>query len=271
MNDDDPLLHVDLDTDGLAVLTLDRPRVLNALSRRLRDELASAFDTLAADGRTRVVILTGRGRGFCAGLDVKELAEVGLAGTGEVRDPVEALLRFPGPVIAAVNGPAITGGFELALACDVLLASPEARFADTHLRIGVMPGWGLSQRLSRIVGPGRAKLLSLTGQPMDAADAERWGVVQRVLPGDALLAAARDVAAAMLAAPPDMLRAYKRLIDDGLAMPFGDALAMERRLGREANARVRPQDVAARRESLFARGRTDAAGRGTPPSQDTPA
>ncbi len=251
-----PLVHVALgETPGLAVVTLDRPQALNALSRRLRDELADTFDRLAADPRVRVLILTGRGRAFCAGLDVKELAQQGLAGVGEVRDPVAALARFPGPVIAAVNGPAITGGFELALACDVLLASTQAQFADTHARIGVMPGWGLSQRLPRMVGPSRAKALSLSGRVLSALQAERWGLVNEVLAPEELLPAAQRLAADMLAMQPALLQAYKRLIDDGLALPLGEALALEAERCREANARLQPQDIAAVQPGLFAQGR----------------
>ena len=141
--------------DGVALVTMNRPDAMNALSTALRDELAATIEALEADADTRVLILTGAGtRAFTAGLDLKELGQAdGAALSGGARDPVRALANFSGPTIAAVNGVAITGGFELALACDVLIGSPNARFADTHARVGILPGWGLSQRLSRLLGP----------------------------------------------------------------------------------------------------------------------
>jgi enoyl-CoA hydratase len=135
----------------------------------------------------------------------------------------------PRPIIGAINGPAITGGFELALACDVLIASTNARFADTHARVGVIPGAGLSQRLARTIGIYRAKYLSLTGNFLSAEQACEWGLVSHVVPpeqlGDTALAIARD----MLSVQPHMLEPYKALIDDGFAQAFGPAMALESR------------------------------------------
>ena len=137
--------------DQVTTVTLNRPDALNALSTELRKELARVFQELKQDEKTRVVILTGAGRAFSAGLDLKELGEkgMGVSNTGGETVDLQAAIREVGkPVIGAINGFAITGGFELALACDILIASTEARFADTHVRMGVVPGWGLSQRLS---------------------------------------------------------------------------------------------------------------------------
>src|SRR5262249_49423098 len=157
-----------------------------ALSAALRSALIDAFRTAASDEDVQVVILTGAGRAFCAGLDLKELG--GEAGTdadvlGAVsgRELIATIGRCDRPIIGAVNGVAVTGGFELALTCDVLIASTSARFADTHARVGILPGWGLSQKLSRLVGLGRAKELSLTGNYLSAEQAERWGLVNRVV------------------------------------------------------------------------------------------
>jgi enoyl-CoA hydratase len=186
------LVLVERAPEGYAVLTLNRPEAMNALSAALRRSLAEAVAELAAEPSVRVLILTGAGRAFCAGL--KELGAAGGApaiGDMAMADPVRAVAGFAGPVIAAINGAAVTGGFELALACDVILALEEARFADTHARVGVLPGWGLSQRLPRLVGPGRAKELSLTGNFLAARQAEAWGLVNRVLPAGKLLPAAR--------------------------------------------------------------------------------
>lgn len=243
-----------------AVVTLDRPEAMNALSRALRAQLHDAVLELSADDAVRALILTGAGRAFTAGLDLKELgsdpAGLGAANaTSAAENPVQAILECPKPVIGAINGVAITGGFELALACDVLIASTSARFADTHARVGILPGWGLSQRLSRIIGIYRAKELSLTGNFLDARTALAWGLVNRVVDPEALMPAALALAADMASVPPDTLAAYKRLIDEGYELPFGPALAHEHAVSSAANARVTPQIVEERRLAIQARGR----------------
>lgn len=253
-----PLVLVEPDAAGFTLLTLNRPAALNALSTALMAELAAAVGRLAADPAVRVLIVTGAGRAFCAGLDLKEIGagrgSLGGAGTGGA-DPVLALERFPGPVIGAINGAAVTGGFELALACDVLLASPQARFADTHARVGVAPGWGLSQRLSRAIGPYRAREVSFTGNWVSAEQAAAWGLVNRVVPADRLLAEARALARDMLSTLPEALVRYKATINDGYALPFGDGLALERARARRANSHVAASDVEAVREAVRARNR----------------
>ncbi len=244
--------------NGVATLTLNRPASLNALNRALRAELAASFAALATDGETRVIILTGAGRAFCAGVDLKELGS-GAARVGTPRDPAydptAAMAQFPGPIIGAVNGAAVTGGFELALGCDLLIASPAARFADTHGRVGVHPAWGLSQRLPRLIGLARAKELSLTGNFVDALTAERWGLVNRIVPAEDLLATCQALAQDMLSLDPDMLISYKRLLDDGYALPFGPAMALESEVAVAHNQRVNPADIEARRRAVLARGR----------------
>ena len=159
-----------------AVVTLNRPQAMNALSRDLRAAIAETFDALEADAGVRVAILTGAGKAFCAGLDLKELGQGRdtVQGSVTTRDPVTSMSRFSGPIIGAINGVAITGGFEIALACDVLICSTEARFADTHGRVGILPGWGLSQKLSRTIGIYRAKELALTGNFLSAQQAADW-------------------------------------------------------------------------------------------------
>lgn len=259
-----PLVLVERHPDGCAVLTLNRPQAMNALSVGLMNALADAVDDLAADSAVRVLVLTGAGKAFCAGLDLKEIgAGQGSLGAGAApadaapprRDPVAAIGRFAGPVIAAVNGPAVTGGFELALACDVLLASPQARFADTHARIGVAPGWGLSQRLSRAIGPYRAREVSFTGNWVSAEQAAAWGFVNRVVPADMLMPAALQLARDMLGTLPHMLPRYKAVINDGLALALGDGLALEKDRARAFNTAVSAAEVEQRREAVRARNR----------------
>jgi enoyl-CoA hydratase len=250
--------------DSVAVVTLNRPEAMNALSKALRVDLAGVMKALDADPSVRAVVLTGAGtRAFTAGLDLKELGADPAAmddatGTTPDANPVKAIEQCAKPVIGAVNGVAITGGFELALACDVLIASENARFADTHARVGIMPGWGLSQKLSRVIGIYRAKELSLSGNFLDARTAEAWGLVNRVVPADDLLPAARKLAADMATIDPAFSAAYKRLIDDGFASSFGDAMALEADRSRAANAAVRPEAVEERRAQVIARGRAQA-------------
>lgn len=254
----EPLVRVETDPAGYAVLTLNRPQAMNALSRALMTALADAVDALAADRAVRVLVLTGAGRAFCAGLDLKEIgagnARVGEA--GRTRDPLVAIEAFDGPVIGAINGAAVTGGFELALACDVLLASPAARFADTHARIGIAPGWGLSQKLSRAIGPYRAREASFTGNWISAEQAAAWGFVNRVVPADDLLPAARALARDMLGTLPAMLRRYKAIINDGYALAYGEARRLERERAREFNAQVEADAVEQRREAVRERNRS---------------
>ena len=249
---------------GYRLLTLNRPDKLNSFNEAMHTALQAALADAEADPGCRALVLTGAGRAFCAGLDLKELASGGdapaLDAAAAPDDPVQALGAFPGPVIAAVNGAAVTGGFELALACDLILAAEEARFADTHVRVGVLPGWGLSQRLPRLVGPGRAKEMSLTGNPIGARTAEAWGLVNRVLPAEGLLPAARQMARDMLATVPGMLPAMKRLMDDGYALPFGAAMELERERSLAHRRDVTGAAVAGRLGAVMARGRAGSGG-----------
>lgn len=255
------LVEVDV-ADGVAVVTLNRPEAMNALSKALRVELAATMRALDSRDDVRAVVLTGAGtRAFSAGLDLKELGQDPSAmddatGTTPDANPVKAVEQCRKPVIGAINGVAITGGFELALACDVLIGSENARFADTHARVGIMPGWGLSQKLSRLIGMSRAKEMSLTGNFVDAATAERWGLLNRVVPAGSLLAEAKRLAADMASIAPGFAAAYKALIDDGFALPFGEAMALEADRSRAANQTVRPEEVEARRAAVQARGRS---------------
>lgn len=247
-----------LERDGpVAIVTMNRPDALNALSRALRAKLVSTFQELAQDEDIRAVVLTGAGRAFTAGVDLKEAGQTGFAlgADGGDIDLAEGLAAYPWPIIGAINGFAITGGFELALMCDVLLASEEAKFADTHARVGIMPGWGLSQKLSRLIGISRAKELSFTGNFLDAATAADWGLVNRVYPANELVPAAVKMAHDMASCDPVLLRGYKKVIDDGFAANFGDGLAMEVKRSAEHAQSVTAESVEAARKQVTSRGR----------------
>lgn len=238
---------------GFATLTLNRPDKLNTLSMRMRQEIDAAIDALEADPQVRVLILTGTGRAFTAGLDLDEwmAAEQATAAAGAYElDPVAALQRFTGPVIGAINGLAITGGLEISLACDILIASSDARFADTHAKVGLLPGWGGSVRLARLVGLNRAKELALTGRFLGADEALAWGLVNQVVPADQLLAKAEALAHQMLANVADTVRLYKRLLDDEVALPFHEALALERSASVANNQAVGRETILARLDLL---------------------
>ncbi len=245
--------------NGVATVTMNRPEAMNAMSRALRAALDEAFVSLRDDDDVRAVVLTGAGqRAFTAGLDLKELGAEGIGAANATTpnaNPVLAIQQCGKPVIGAINGVAITGGFELALACDVLIASTNARFADTHARVGIAPGWGLSQKLSRLIGLYRAKELSLTGNFLDAHTALAWGLVNRVVAPDELLPAALKLAGEMATIPLDMLTFYKKLIDDGFDLPFGAAMDLEHERSSGRNAGVSAAQVEKNRLEVLARGR----------------
>ncbi|WP_337185360.1 enoyl-CoA hydratase [Phenylobacterium sp.] len=256
------MILVEKPSEGVAVVTLNRPEAMNALSRALRAALQTAIAELDADPAVRVIVLTGAGeRAFTAGLDLKELSAdplgMGAANaTDPAQNPAQAVLSCGKPIIGAINGVAITGGFELALACDVLLCSTNARFADTHARVGITPGWGLSQKLSRCIGPYRAKELSLSGNFLSAQQAYDWGLVNRVVAPEDLMPAALELARQMADIDLDMLVTYKAMIDDGYDTTLGAGLKLEHERSVIHNREVTPEMVAARREKVQARGRS---------------
>ena len=256
------MLLIDKPLDGVAVVTFNRPEAMNALSKALRAALRQALVELDADRAVKVIVLSGAGeREVTAGLDLKELSTEPLGmGAANAVDPAEnparAVLACSKPIIGAINGVAITGGFEVALACDVLICSTNARFADTHARVGITPGWGLSQKLSRAIGPYRAKELSLTGNFLSAQQAYDWGLVNRVVEPAELMPAALKLAHEMASIEADMLVTYKAMIDDGYDLSMGEGLKLEHERSLAHNAQVTPDMVAQRREGVQARGRS---------------
>ena len=236
--DENPLL-VDV-VESVAILTLNRPGALNALNLALRTQLVETLVALDAREDLRAIVLTGTGRAFCAGLDVKELGNSGnnVAENIEGGDLGATISGLKTPIIAAINGLAVTGGFEITLACDIVIAAESAWFQDTHAKIGLLPGWGLSQRLPRVVGPYRAKEISLTARRVGAAEAAQLGFVTRVVPDERLVVEALAVARAIAQWPAAHARRIKSLIDGGYALPFGESLVFEAREAHSLNTEV---------------------------------
>jgi enoyl-CoA hydratase len=257
------LVLVDRPAEGVVVVTLNRPEARNALSVALREAAGDAIRAAAGDDTVGAVVLTGNGPAFSAGVDLKELGAPGgppKPSTPGADNLAAAIVACPVPVIAAVNGLAITGGFELALVCDIILASEDARFADTHARVGILPRWGITQRLPRLIGMSRAKQLSFSGDFCDAATAERWGLVNQVFPADRLLDEAVRLAAVIASNDRRAVRNLKRVYDAGALVSMEEGLALEKRHATEHMTSVRPEDIAARRAAVQARNREQAGG-----------
>lgn len=252
------VLLVDV-VDRVAVVTLHRPAARNALDRELRRALSSTIGALDADPGVRVIILTGSDPAFCAGLDLKELGSTGLSLDPDPGGPLP-FSSVSKPLIGAINGPAVTGGFELALGCDLLIASERAAFADTHARVGVMPGWGLTVLLPQAIGIRRARQMSFTGNYLDARTALEWGLVNEVVAHDSLLDRARELAADMISVPPAGLAAIKAAYRAAAAPVDDEALAIEAGFSRQwAADSFDPARLAADREAIQERGRSQQA------------
>jgi len=253
----DDILLTDV-RDGVATLTLNRPRQMNALSAQLRRRFGEALEALGNDDSVSVVIITGAGeKAFTAGVDLKELETAPLTDAELGPDgPLNQAFRALGkPTIAAVNGFAITGGMEIAINCDLLVASTHARFADTHARVGIVPGWGMSQILPRLIGPVRARYMSYTGNFVDAATAKAWGLVLEVLPPDELLPYCRRLAAEIASCDRATLGDVRRAINGGLETTLEAGLALEGRLSKAATLRMDRAKFAATREAVMSRGK----------------
>jgi enoyl-CoA hydratase len=245
--------------DGYALVTLNRPQAMNALSRELRRDFVAVFHECTEDPAIRVVILTGSGKAFCAGFDLKELGSSNTTNTAEEADNAiaRAMDAFDGPIIGAINGHCITGGFEMALACDILIASNNARFADTHARVGMLPGWGLSQKLPRLIGLSRAREIAFTGAPIFAQQAYEWGLVNHVVSAEELLPRAVKMAQDMCACVPQVLQQYRTLIKDGYSMPLNEALEWEEARAVWWAKQASGAMIEERRQGVLEKGRTE--------------
>ena len=220
-------VNVETRNDGVAVLRLDR-KPANALSRELLEELAAAARSLTIDP-PRAVVVTGGERIFAAGADISEFGgpeEAAVVG-GHFRDALDQVARIPRPVIAAVNGYALGGGCELALACDLRVAGDSAKFGQPEILLGIIPGGGGTQRLARLVGPSRAKGIIFTGRQVAADEALRIGLVDRVVPASDTLDAALEWAGELARGPAVALALAKRAIDDGLDSTLAEGLDLE--------------------------------------------
>ncbi len=217
----------------VATITLNRPSALNALNVRMLEELSEALARLGGDENVRAVILTGAGtKAFAAGADIGELNALPSARAAEAQarkgQALTTLIeRLRVPVIAAVNGFALGGGCELAMACDIRIASENAKFGQPEVNLGILPGYGGTQRLTRLVGEGTAMYLCLTGEMIDAQEALRVGLVQKVVPLDGLLREAQRIAGLIVAKAPLAVAAAKRAIVEGASVPLSDGLALE--------------------------------------------
>jgi enoyl-CoA hydratase/carnithine racemase len=219
--------------EGFAIIRLNRPAALNALNNAMMDELSAVVAALDADPAVRAIILTGSERAFAAGADIKEMATKTFA-EAVTEDFItrnwEAVARCRTPVIAAVAGFALGGGCELAMMCDIILAAETARFSQPEITLGIPPGAGGTQRLPRAVGKAKAMEMILTGRMIDAAEAERAGLVSRVLPADRLMEEARAVAAAIARLSPLAVQMAKELVDAAYETPLAQGVRQERRV-----------------------------------------
>ncbi len=215
-----------------ACITLNRPEALNALSTPLIAELNAAIDTLEADSAIGAIIITGSERAFAAGADIKEMAELDFAEAflTDQAASIERVARTRKPVIAAVAGHCLGGGAELALMCDIIIAADTARFGQPEITLGIIPGMGASQRLPRAIGKAKAMDMILTGRTMDAAEAERAGLVARVVAATDLLATAWEMAERIAGFPLPAVLAAKETTARAAEMPLSEGLRFEKRL-----------------------------------------
>lgn len=220
--------------DRIATVTINRPDKLNALNARILDELDGVFTAFATDRNVAAVILTGAGRAFVAGADIAEIAANDVAGLERLSAHGQAIFtrieRLPKPVIAAVNGFALGGGCELALACHIRVASEHAKFGLPEVKLGLIPGYGGTQRLPRLIGKGRALRMILSGEQIDAVEAYRLGVVDEVATASSLHEVARSIALQVSKNGPVAVARAIEAVNDGFDRLADDAMALEARL-----------------------------------------
>lgn len=255
-------LLIDVD-GGIALVTLNRPKQHNALSRQLRNNLLSALRQLEADDEVGVIIFTGAGdKAFSVGADLKEfeIAPLKAEEMGVDCPVMQAFEHLSKPTIAAINGYTVTGGFELATNCDILVASTNAKFADTHARVGVVPAWGLTQYLAMLIGPVRARYLSFTGNYLDAQTAKEWGLVLDVVEPEALIDYCRELARDMLSCDRRSLLDIRRAMRLGLRRTVDEGLLLEAKLAKDSVERLDADSFARTRQAVMNRGKSQVGG-----------
>ena len=223
-------LLIENPADGVVVLRLNRPDVRNAINDDVRRQLAGNFAALAADDSARCVILTGGDRVFAAGADLKALSAMTVADVmSSIGEAAYAIIRaFPKPIIAAVNGWALGGGCELAMQADIIIAGEGAKFGQPEIKVGIMPGAGGTQRLTRAIGKFKTMKMVLTGEPVGAREAEIMGLVSEVVADAEVFPRALAMASAIAAMPPIAVRKIKQAVLQGADLPLEAALALER-------------------------------------------
>ncbi len=229
-----PYENVIVERDGpVGIITINRPEVLNALNDRTVAEIDAALDELGADAEVRVIVITGAGpKAFVSGADINELralqtAQEARRKASEGQRVLRKIETLPKPVIAAINGYALGGGCEIAMACDIRIAADTAKLGQPEINLGILPGYGGTQRLPRLVGRGKAKLLLFTGEMIDANEAFRLGLVDRVVPAAELMDKVKGLAHAIASKAPVALALIKEAVNRGLEMPLDDANAFE--------------------------------------------
>jgi enoyl-CoA hydratase/carnithine racemase len=244
------------DHDAVRVLTLNRPEARNALSSSLIESLYAAMEAADADAGVRAIVLTGTDPAFCAGVDLKEAQQLGMSyfATFQTHNCITKPAALATPIIGAINGPTFTGGLEMALACDFLIASQRAVFADTHARVGILPGGGMTARLPQVVGSAMARRLSMTGEVITADRAERIGLVTEVVAHEQLLARALELATQIAEVPAPTMAGLKEIYVRGAATVTDPALAAEQ----DVTRRVRPDTsgLAGRKDEVAARNKS---------------
>lgn len=215
---------------GIAILTFNRPDAMNALNNQVRAEFRAAMADLATDDEIKVVILTGAGKAFVAGSDIKELRQTTPLSAHNITRLGDIVQNMGKPVIAAVNGFALGGGCEIVMGCDIIIASDKAKFGQPEINLGIIPGGGGTQRLPRLVGVCRAKELILTGDIIRAEEADRIGLVNRVVPLDQLMPTVKEIAGKIAAKSSAAVKIAKASINRGMQMGLESGLAYEREM-----------------------------------------
>ncbi len=240
--------------EGIVKITLNRPQVLNALNNASYAELKAALEDIQGDENVAVVILTGAGHAFSAGRDLKATEDF-LEGDEVIIDVFTLLEKLGPPVIAAVNGYAITGGLALALSCDIVVASENAVFRDNHAQVGIFPDGNSSQRLPRLVGEKKAKEILFTSDPISGSEAERIGLVNKVVPPEKLEEEVMLLAKKIASQPKDMIRKIKQIVNQGMRMDFEAAMMFVRIENLRRQGTLKREEIAQQGRQAIEEGR----------------